>query len=671
MPGEREEPRFLPRRYVVALVLGLLGAAAIWVVAPYNNFLLNNSPISDNYLPESAVILLLLLVLVLNPALRLIAPRYTLDLRQRALILAMLLVAATLPGTGLLRQFPYSIARANHEANLSKPLAELHQQMKFRPCLFPDPVGYGRETPASDQFLDQLAPDAVIPWAAWRLPLLSWGVMLFASWLLMVGLGMIVYPQWRDHERLQFPLLTIQQALMEEAEPGRVLPPLYRSVRFWTGCSLVLLVHGLNGLNYHTGGAVPAFPLGWDLSSAFSEGSWRYLGFWVKRVSHIYFILIGMAYFMPARVGFSIWFTMVAYAFYQMIGTAYFPPFQFATVHDHRNGAMIAVTASVLWLGRRQWWRVAQAMVRQPRHDEDRRNRVAGWLFSAGCALLFLWLVWAGVQIGWALVLVLLAFMVSLLIARIVAETGIPFIRVDGLYPQYFMSLLPASWVNAGSIYLGGFLNLVFQDGSRVSATVMATHAMGLDQQAGPRYHIRLSYLLIAVLAVGLVVCGAVHLTMAYHYSGSLDGQDTPLSSWGTNRIVMHSLDLMQAWARGSWGNQPYNSFGHLLFGLGLAAALQWACLNSARWPLHPIGLLMVGTFFGPEAWASVFIGWSLKRLLVHYGGVVAVRTAYRFFLGLIIGEVFAAILWALVPVILILMGYDPVDVGHIQVLPR
>ena len=37
-------------------------------------------------------------------------------------------------------------------------------------------------------------------------------------------------------------------------------------------------------------------------------------------------------------------------------------------------------------------------------------------------------------------------------------------------------------------------------------------------------------------------------------------------------------------------------------------------------------------------------------------------------FLGLIIGEVFAAILWAIVPAVLIWMGGDAAEIGHISV---
>ena len=97
---------------------------------------------------------------------------------------------------------------------------------------------------------------------------------------------------------------------------------------------------------------------------------------------------------------------------------------------------------------------------------------------------------------------------------------------------------------------------------------------------------------------------------------------------------------------------RPYNQVGHIAFGAALAGVLEWACLTMPTWPLHPIGLLMVVTFYSGAAWASVFLGWLIKVLLVRYGGARLYRAARPFFLGLIMGEVFAAIFWCLVPVV-------------------
>ena len=42
-------------------------------------------------------------------------------------------------------------------------------------------------------------------------------------------------------------------------------------------------------------------------------------------VSGLYFIFLGIAFFMPTRISFSIWFFVVAYAGYRVMGMSYFP----------------------------------------------------------------------------------------------------------------------------------------------------------------------------------------------------------------------------------------------------------------------------------------------------------------------------------------------------------
>jgi hypothetical protein len=260
--------------------------------------------------------------------------------------------------------------------------------------------------------------------------------------------------------------------------------------------------------------------------------------------------------------------------------------------------------------------------------------------------------------------------MVSLLMARVIAESGMPFVRVKALNPSYLMGLLPAGWLTGVSIYLGAFIGFIFPVASRVSPTVMVSHALGLDENRSAGQQIRLCYLLIGVLVAGLVVCGAVHLRMSYHASGSLDGRTVPLSSWGP-MMMSQTHKHLQSWHRGSWGAHSYNRVGHVAIGFGLAGALQWACLLTPKWPLHPIGMLMVATYYGNHAWASIFLGWAAKVLLVRYGGTALYRRMRPLFFGLIFGEIFSAIVWTAVPVLLILLGGDPAEVGHIQVLPQ
>ncbi len=75
-------------------------------------------------------------------------------------------------------------------------------------------------------------------------------------------------------------------------------------------------------------------------------------------------MFVGVAFFMPSRIGFSIWFFVVGYALYQTFVPSYFPPHHWQTVTAHRSGAAVASTLAVVWLGRAQWARVFGLLAR-------------------------------------------------------------------------------------------------------------------------------------------------------------------------------------------------------------------------------------------------------------------------------------------------------------------
>jgi len=656
------------QRKLSAVVVGALGCLFVWFATPYNNFLLANSFISDSYFPVATVIFMLTVVLALNPMLRLLRVRWILSRQQIALIFSMLLISAVIPGQGLMRQLPWTLAQSTHRINHWPSLYEAFEDTGIPHNLFPDPIGLEEETPVSDQLLDELHEGAAIPWGVWLRLVPVWGFFVLSCWLLMIGVGMVLFPAWKDRERLPFPLLQVYRGLLPEKVAGRLIPAMFRNRVFWFGAILVMVLYLLNGLQHHTHGRFPGFPLGWRLSSHFADPPWMYLPNYITNVPKLFFVLVGMAFFMPNRAGFSIWFTTIAYGVYTMIGRAYLPPFDGAVIVDHRNGAMIAVTVVVLYLSRHHWPKVVRSMFKHVISDEDRLLRVAGWMLTAGAIGMHGWLRWAGVPHVWAAVFVLIGFMVSILIARVIAETGMPFMRITDVTPTYFMSVVPAAWLTGAAIYMAGFVTMIFQVGSRVSAAVIVTHAAGVDEEGTPREWIKMGYLMIVILMIGFVVGGAIHLHMGYNHGVTLDGQNHVLNSWGASQMNQtHSM--LVRWARGSWA-QPATRLRNLSGGILIAGGLYLACMHMPKWPLHPIGMLLVGNFFGNNAWASILLGWLIKVLLIQYGGAKAFRRAQPFFMGLIMGEIFSAVLWTVVPVILILFGVDPMRVGHIPILP-
>jgi hypothetical protein len=263
-------------RFAVAVGVGLAGSAIIWVATPYSNFVIGASYISDSYLPVAAAFLTLVLVLVVNPLLRLRSPSRALARSQLAIAAGIMLVASTLPSSGMLRMLPYSLANEPLRASRSHRVAETYRRLDPPPGLFPGPLAQDEPVPAARAFIDQLPPDEPVPWGAWLPPLASWGVMLLSCWLMMIGLAGIVTPQWRENERLAFPLLGLHDSLLASPEPGRLLPELFRSPSFWIAAAVVFALHLLAGLRVTQQGGVPAIPINWNLNSVFQGRILRY-----------------------------------------------------------------------------------------------------------------------------------------------------------------------------------------------------------------------------------------------------------------------------------------------------------------------------------------------------------------------------------------------------------
>ncbi len=664
---------------LVAILIGLMGALFIWTATPYNNFLIGSGFISDSYLPVAALFFFLLLVGAVNPLLRFFTPGSALGRGQLAVILGMLLVASVLPGQGLMRVLPYSLAQVPLETSRDQRLARLYEETGISPRLFPDSLEFGADTPVSERLITELGPDDSIPWSAWLDPLWTWGLLLLALWVMMMGLALVVLPQWRNNERLAFPIVTVGQSLIEPPEEGRLLPPLLRTRSFWVSAMAVLGVYLLMGYNQYHEESVPAIPLEWNLGGLFTGDLLRHLPGHIHS-NRIYFIFLGMAFFMPGRIGFSIWFFVFAYALYLMFGRAYVPAFDGTVVRDHRWGAMVVLTVAILWLGRAHWVHVGRCMFKGGGPDTDRRDRMAGWMLVLGAAGMFLWLATLGnVQPWWALFYVGFAFSATLLVTRIIAETGIPFFRIDTGYQVPLVKLIGAHLSDAkmlwmlspASLYFSTVMSILIEIASRISPAVMMTHALATDDQAPPRRQRRMAVVLLLMLLIGVVVCGGVHLYISYNHSGTLDGREQPISSWGTGWLGVGAGDL-QRLDEGRFNNPRIHDtsrldlgFGHIAIGAVMAGGLYWLCLRSPAWPLHPIGILIANTWYGNGAWVSIFLGWLIKVLLLKYGGARAYRSARPVFLGLILGEVIAAAYWALEPAVRIWRGlpYETVNV--------
>ena len=536
------------------------------------------------------------------------------------------------------------------------------------PWLFPDgEIGYGKKAPVSESFQGQLREGEKIPWGAWIKPLISWSGILVPWWAMMIAMAAIVYPQWRFNERLQFPLLVVQQRLCEAPEAGKYIPPMFRSRAFLIGLGSVFIIHFMAGLKLYFPDKVPAIPVQWDISSYFTEQPWNFLPSYIKQ-NRIHFIYLGIAFFMPNRVGFSIWFFQLLYAAYFVVGNAYMPPFYFGTIQDHNTGAFFGVAAGIFWLGRAHWFRVARNVFGFIENDEDRCNRINGITFLVSCIGMIAWFLWTGMSIGWALLLLLVSIVFALVITRIVAETGLPLIAPETSYAHKLLRIVPASWHNASSAFLAasGHILLVMETGFafRLSRLTRLDWTPMLRQKNDFVF----PGLVFVVILVSLIVCGIAHLTFTYHHSQSIDGRESPISAaYGGNMFNWTGNAVLLEQQRDSMNAPVYNQWFHLFFGAAFAGLLQFMCMNFTWWPLHPVALLFVGYWYAHRVWVSVFLGWLAKVLILRYGGSRVYRSAQPFFIGLVLGEVIAVAFWVIVTFVLALMD-KPYEV--VEILP-
>jgi hypothetical protein len=644
-------------RTIIACLLGLIGALCIWIAAPLNNFLLGNAFISDDFLPVAAVGLMLPLVLLVNPLLHRFAPRFVLSFGQLALVFGMLLVASVTPGQGGLRHIFYPIGATPFYVSTDATAAKAYEALDAPESLFPERLAFDADVPASEYFVDQLPPGESIPWGKWRGPLLAWGAFFVPYWILLTAMAVIVLPYWRDVERQPFPLIEVQRALIEGAD-GHALPAVLRNRLFWVGLGAVSILHLFSGLHAYFPDRCPEIPLRFDLSPAFTEHPLRYLPYYIK-ANQIHFLFLGMAFFMPNRVGFSIWFMQVAYAIFIMTRQAYLPPYDGQMIVDHRVGAWVALPLGLLWLGRRHWAGVLRSVFRPAPDDVEWRNKIAGSAMLLGLAGVLAWLLWVGVPLLWALALAALLFLFALGLTRIVAETGIPLMAPDSNYATTLAGLVPVAWRTAAGMYFTGIIGIISGHLNRVCAMTMMCHALGMDRKTTPRRQIRLAGLFLGVLLLSIVVGGAVQLVIMYGNAASLDGRWSPLGYYGAGYFKWLAEPLLRDFVSGQVVDRSYNEIGHICFGAGFAVFLQVMCQLSARWPLHPVALLFVGNWYAHRIWFSVLLGWLIKVLVVKYGGARAYRGVRTLFLGLIIGEVMAVVFWAAVTGVVAALGYD------------
>lgn len=702
-PGQRA-----PRRPVNwrSLLLGLLGVLFVCSIAPYNDFVVSNTYFIGNALPIGVVMFLLTVVILINAPLHRYWPGVALESGELAVALGMMLVSCALPSSGLMRYLPAHLVSYYYHVQGNVDYRDLLLNLRLPDWMFPS-FPPDRATTAAGRLLDRASSPVIqwfwnrsplesdtlkahllaVPWGAWLAPALSWGIFFSGLFGAVLCLTILVRRQWVDNERLAFPLASIYLSLIEAPRPGKSLNQLFRSAAFWSAFGAVFILYFINGMSEYDPRHWPKIQTHYDLNNIFGDEPFRYLE-WGLKSATLFFSIVGITFFIQTRMAFSLWFFFILFNLAKIGYGEAQGDFTQGMQADQFFGAIFPMAISILWVGRGHWMLILNQMFRGARHDEPAGRYVpyalAGWALVACTVLAIGWLVVAGMTLVGAIVLILMILLLYMLMARVVAETGLIFCQFPNATTRpwvYALDVVPASWSMRAPFlknifFTNAISNFTVHD-MRETLPVFASHAVRIadsaayDRVKNWRQAWPFVASLVLALVVGYFVSGAAMLYCEYNYGATLDKrQESPINSYGIRDSVLTNvlnptLDFKPP-AHGP--KETHNRLGHFAFGAVLVSVLSFLRLRYEAWPVHPIGFLLVYTYPTQTIWFSIFIGWLAKLLIVRFGGVDLYRKARPFFIGLILGEAGSVAFWLVVSLVRVQMH---LDYNAIHLLPR
>ncbi|BCM89723.1 hypothetical protein IAD21_01570 [Abditibacteriota bacterium] len=637
------------------VVLSLLIAVFFAWAIPVIDYRFFNTFLGATHLPPGAVGALLVLMLVVNPLLRLVSKKLSFRRNEVLTVYLTCLFSTLTVGIGGNNYFVSFIIGSFYYATRENKWFDVLKGLPpwFSPALNADGT-YNRYVVES--WYTGLSQGQSIPWGAWIVPLTAWGAFFAASFGMMACLSVILRAQWGEREVLAFPLLRLPLTLTEDLDSDdkyAVLGHFFRNPLMWTGFAIAVFIQALRGLNLYFPD-VPTFPLSIDTGRLFSEAPWNQVG-WLP--IQIYPIAVGIAYFLSGEVGFSLWFFFLFMKIQLVVaGILGYPASSLPQVMEsggavfhasQESGAFFAYAAVIFWTGRRHFAHVFQRAIRKAKPTETERNEalsypVAFWGFVGSFAFMVAWGIAAGMSPALSLLLWTSYLLIAVVLSRVVAEGGLLFVHHNWQPLGTFAGLIgmgPGTLLSASH----GISTAAFMEASTIQdyrGSLMPSFVQSFKLAHDQKIHgKKLFALLTAVIIVGMIVGFSMNVRLGYENSGL--GLQGWLRESGPRNAGDNAYSMTQQVASPDITAWIWTFF---------AIAIVWATMamraRFAWFPLHPLGYVMAVSYPAHAFWFSIFVGWGAKSLITKYSGADATRKVGPLFLGLALGDVAMMLFW-------------------------
>lgn len=612
------------RASLKGVAVGCLFVAWINFWISYAEYVVHASRMNISHYPVALFISYFVLAASV-PILRRLSPRLDLNAADMAVILAMGMVGAMVPTSGLMGFFLGIIATPFYFATAENRWAEF-----FHPHI-PEWLAPRDHGHALTWFFDGPPGGPVdIPWAVWATPIFWWLILIAAVVYASAAIASILRKPWSEHERLVYPLVAVSRGLIEVGH-STAKRFFWHDRLFWVGLSVPLVIMSWNYLVF-------LYPL---LPFINTAGRWLApaRGFPSFR-TRVNFFTLGFAYLANLEVLLSIW------VFYLLTSAEVFAlnrvGFKITGTEDSWCSIDAAsgwqsfggLTAMVLWglyVARGHLKEVWRGTVDRRRDQGEEMLSYRGSVIGPGvCVLIIvLWLRAAGLSLGLTALILFGTFIVTVGVARIVAESGLIYVRAP-MTPQVFSiyTIGPGN-LSAQSLTISAFTYTFFSQGKGLFMAPLV-HAAKLGEQVRNRRPLLVTSLFLSI-AVGITVCTGLTFSWGYD-SGAYNFSDYPFSS-GSKHAFNATINKIRDTRGVDLKRLGFFGGGAIVMSLLLLLRyrLPW-------WPIHPIGFTIPQTYATRNSVFAILIAWVIKSVVLRIGGVSLYERTKPICLGMVVG---------------------------------
>lgn len=664
-----------------SLLFGLLGILLIAGLSGFHDQRISTwPPMIGMHLPIAAYFYITLIALLWNGITARFVPALTLNTRELIVVMTMTLVACFPPTSGLFRYFHrqlilpwyYLASGGRTEWEELKILSYLPAKIFPQPApVMEDGILQLDET-VYRGFFTGLAEGnrgiglSELPLAAWLPPLRFWAPLVALMSLAIMSLSLLVHRQWAHHEQLSYPLAQVASSFLKRSS-GKGIPDLFRSKLFWWGFLPIFLLYVLEYLHVWYPETVPGLSTvlpnikGWSVNIESNlpilkrVPTGRYLGW-----QNTFFSVIGLAYFVSAEISLTMGLSALLLAFaggWFFISTGV--PLSTTDMVFSYAGAYIGYAAILLFTGHAYYLPVFKKALRFRRdgtkNDAETVSVLAARLFLAAFSGFVAVLVIMGLDWLIAICFGLLLMLLFLVFARIICETGIPFMQAGWMPGSLLVSLAGPAAIGPGPLVFILYLGTILCIDPRESLMPFVATSIKMADDANLRIR-RIFWVLFGAVIAALAIAFVASSWTNYNYGGmSSDGWSfsnvptMPFDEAGRHLSLLNDTGDMQA-ASAADGlaklgliNPDPNAWSYLAAGLIAVVLFFMLRFRFSGFPLHPVLFLVWGTYPANLCWSSFLIGWGIKSAVVKFGGGKVYQNLKPFFIGLIAAELIAA----------------------------